>query len=343
MNDSREPVKRDSANESEAPTEDAHAQQLREELRAIRDAQQQGEVTESEQAGDRLRVVEGTTKPEAGVLKPGEKFRFLITAAVQANPTELGTFLYNGGTEFRGSDRPVNTSLIDQDHTVTFEGRNGFILEPPEDPHDVVAAQPHDFGSNDLTRQSIEYTGDELLVATDPLAYNHINVASGKLLGVFIRQRETGEDLGRAEANSELRAFAQQYGLPVVEIRTRPEELHAGPPTVEQLPANDGNRLWKIRLPEEGVQRDIDVIQLKAGERPRGFDPNSEGFDLRVQEIDGYGESRFVMEDIPVLRAVLSQLEALSEVAADQTPAVNFARQRLAQQIASLEAQATNH
>lgn len=338
MNDTREPVKQDQGGESETPSVDGHSHKLSEELIAIRDAQQRGEFSE-----DRLRVIEGVTKPEAGVLEPGEAFRFLITAAVQANPTELGDFLYGEGKGFRGGDRPVNTSLIDQDHTTTFEGHNGFILEPPDDPHDVVAAQPHDFGSSDLARQPIEYTSDELLAATDPLAYNHINVARGKLQGVFIRQRETGEDLGPAGANEELRAFAEQHGLPVVEIRTRPHELHVGPVTVEQLPANDGNRLWKIKLPDEGVQRDIDVIQLKPGERPRGFDPNPEGFDLRVQEIDGYGESRFVMEDIPSLQAVLSRLDGLTEVSDDLLPAVNFARQRLTQQITALEAQAADH
>ena len=127
MFDSREPGKGNQGGEAEASVGDAHAQHLSEELKSIRD-EQLSETQETERAGDRLRVVEGTTQPVAGTLQPGEPFRFLITAAVQANPTDLGTFLYGDGTGFSGSDRPVNTSLIDQDHTATFEGHNGFIL-----------------------------------------------------------------------------------------------------------------------------------------------------------------------------------------------------------------------
>lgn len=301
------------------------------------------ELIEMRQDAERLKVVSGTTEPRAGVLLPGEKFRFLITAAVQTSPRQLGEWLEGDGNGFEATDRPVNTSLIDQDHTATFEGRNGFILQPPDTGDRIIAAQPHDFGSSDLERQVVDVSSDELLAQTDPLAYNHLNISAGKLRGVYIRQRETGEDLGIPEANSDLRAFAAEHGLPVVEIRTRPHELHAGSATAEKLPANDGNGLWKIKLPEEGLQRDIDVIQFKPGERPRGFQPSEEGFDLRVQEIDGYGESRFVMNDIPTLKAVLGRLDVLSDLPEDVLPAVVFARDRLGQQIAKLEVQRADH
>lgn len=309
---------------------------LYQELSLMPDRQNRNEMTEQE---PRRTLLEGLSEPTSGELKAGTEFRFLVTAAVQAEPTELGRWLYGeNGTGFRAEGRPVNASLIDQDHTWTFEGGNGYILQPPDKEQDIIAAEPNDIGSSDLEPQSITYDAAALLDATSPQGYNHITIASGRLAGVFIRKTERGEELGSEDANAGLRAFAAQNRLPLVEIEVKPQDLRAGPETVERLPAKQGNRLWKIRLPEEGALREVDIIQFQPGERPKGFSVDEVGFDMRIQDIDPYGQSRYAMEDGTVLRSVLERLQALAESAEEEDKdAVEFTISRIQNGLAKLD------
>ena len=319
------------------------------------------QTNQAEQAETkRLEVFQGLTDPTEGTYEPGQEFRFLVTATVQESPLAVGKGLHQDGQGFRviselddsslndqePKPRPVNTSLIDQDHTSTFAGQNGLILRPPEDGTDVIAAQPHDIGSNDLARQSIQYNADALLASTDPDEYNHINIAAGGVQGIFIRQKETGEDLGDAAKNDELREFAKLYGLPEVKIMLKPHEMPAGPPTIEAREANEGNKLWQIRSPDNGVLRVIDIIQFKPGETPLNFTSiDEQGFDLRMQEIDGYGESRPVMDNLDSLLALQSSLAELSVgQSEDMLPAIECTLRRIEQTIIALssKAQATD-
>jgi len=284
----------------------------------------------------RLGVVDGLSEVKAGRVQAGEKFRYLVTAAVQAHPREIGTWLDGEGAGFATTDRPVNTSLIDQDHSWTFEGNNGFILEPPVNPDDVIAARPHDFASNDLISQPIEQNAEELLSATSPEGYNQITICSGKLAGVFIKFSPDGAELGDPVKNQQLREFAQEHDVPLVEIEVEPQELRTGPVTMERLPANSGNQLWKMRMPEEGSLREIDIIKFQPGEAPRGFTIDESGFDMRLQEIDGYGQSRYVLGDAESVQQVLARIDELSGSMdeADQS-ALAFARHRLEQALQS--------
>lgn len=283
---------------------------------------------------NRLGAVEGLSEVRAGRVGAGEKFRFLVTAAVQRHPGEIGTWLNGDGAGFRAADRPVNTSLIDQDHNWTFEGNNGYILEPPVNPDDIIAARPHDFASNDMSVQPIDHNAQELLEATNPQGYNQINIRSGKLAGVFIKLTPEGTELGDPVKNQQLRAFAEERGLPIVELEVKPQDLHAGEPTMERLPANDGNELWKIKIPGEGKLQELDIIQFQSGERPEGFRTDEAGFDMRLRDIDGYGQSEDALAVSESVRLVLAKLDQLaSSVDAEDKPALEFARRRLQQAI----------
>jgi hypothetical protein len=291
------------------------------------------ESTENERH-NRLAVVQGLTEPVDGRLPADSRYRFLITAAVQSDPVELGRWLLGSGSEFTVNERPVNTSLIDQEHNWTFEGLNGFILGPPERGEDVIAAQPHDMASNDLEPQPITADAEQLLAATSRQGYNHVNVTAGKLKGVFIRCTEEGAELGSPEANAKLRSFADQHGLPKVELAVKPQRLEAGEISIEHLTAKAGNKLWKVRLPENGALREVDIIQFQPTERPKGFTADASGFDLRVQDIDPYGQSRYVIEDKLVLTRVLERLKLLMPVTEGvDAEAVEFAIRRIEAQI----------
>ena len=288
--------------------------------------------TETEDRGnmDRLQVVSGLTEAKPGQIEPGEDYRFLITAAVQSSPSELGTWLSGDGQGFRGSDRPVNTSLIDREHNWTFAGENGFILTPPEDGADVIAAKPLDIGSNDLDTQPIQFNADELLGATAKNGYNQVNIASGRLEGVYIRQDEQGQDLGNPRINEQLRASAEHHGLPVVEIPVEPILLEAGATQIHELEAKEGSRLWKISLPSDGVLHEIDVIRVKPGETPKGMQLDKRGFDLRIQQLDGYGSSTFINADSEALGQLRSKVEALLlDVAENDREALEFTLRRI--------------
>lgn len=278
----------------------------------------------------RRSVVEGLSGVQAGRIGVGEEFRYLVTAAVQGHPQEIGTWLDGDGAGFQATDRPVNTSLINEDHNWTFEGNNGFILEPPVNPDDIIAARPHDFASNDMTRQPIDQNAQELLEATSSQGYNQINIRSGKLTGVFIKLTPEGVELGDSIKNQQLRAFAAERSLPVVELAVEPQELHAGESTVERLSANDSNELWKIKIPGEGMLRELDIIRFQAGERPEGFQADEAGFDMRLRDIDGYGQTSDALASSESVRLVLAKLDHLSSsVDVEDRPALEFARRRL--------------
>jgi len=309
---------------------------LSKELLATRDgatsemtAQQKSEQ-DSAQDHERLRVVEGMSDVKTGKVELGQDYRFLITAAVQSSPSELGTWLSGDGNGFRAIERPVNTSVIDQEHNWTFAGENGFILAPPEDGADVVAAKPTDIGSNDLDKQPIDLDAEELLKQTRETGYNQINIASGRLQGVYIRQDEQGQDLGNPRTNEQLRAFAEQHSLPVVEIPVEAKALEPGPAEVQELGTKEGNRLWKVVLPGEGVRREIDIVRFKPGETARGMQIDEQGFDMRIQELDPHGKSTYINDNPDALSDARSEVEQLIASATDaDREALEFVLRRI--------------
>lgn len=315
---------------------DSHTARLTEELRAIRDGgREQKEMPEA-----RSRVIEGLSEVRSERILPGTGYRFLVTAAVQSDPTQLGEWLDGDGSGFEAVDRPVNTSLIDQDHNWTFEGRSGYILSPPKNGGDIIAASPHDFGSSDLEPQPIELTSDELLEQTSPEGYNQVNIKSGSLAGVFIRLREDGSELGDSGANEQLRTFAATHGKPVVEIVTQPQRLEADEPTMDKVSAKGSNDLWKVRFPEAGLLQEVDIIRFQPGEQPRGFTIDPTGFDFRVRNTDGYGETSDPTRTREGLHALLDRLSSLEAPSDPQDrKAIAFVVGRVQQQLRNLEQQ----
>lgn len=291
---------------------------------------QQRPEQDSSRDHERLQVVEGLSEVRRGKVELGQDFRFLITATVQSSPSELGTWLNGDGNGFRATERPVNASLIDQEHNWTFAGENGFILAPPEDGADVIAAKPTDIGSNDLDKQSIDLNAEELLKQTSETGYNQVNIASGRLQGVYIRQDVQGQDLGNPRTNEQLRAFAEQLGLPVVELPVMSKNLEPGPAEVEELGTKEGNRLWKVAFPGEGVRREIDIVRFKPGETAKGMQTDAQGFDMRIQELDPYGKSTHINDNRETLGNVRSEVEELIASATDSDrEALEFALRRI--------------
>lgn len=322
----------DSLSRGELPSGiDTPQSNLSQELQAMADDSNQKKI-ESNDSKYRLEVVEGLTPPKSERLAPGEPYRFLVTAALQGSATETGDWLRGDGDGFRATDRPVNASLIDQDHNWTFAGENGFILEPPTDGNDIIAAQAYDIGSSDLEPQAVEPDAAGLLSATDPRGYNQINIAAGNVAGVYIRYGEDGSELGRPGQAAELRAFADEHHLPVVEIPVKPQELRAGEASVQELSAKNGNSLWKVRLPEDGSVHEVDIIQLRDGETALGINPNELGFDMRVLATDPYGQSEWIENKADALASVLPRMEQLLASGATQEstrPAIEFAVHRM--------------
>ena len=232
---------------------------------------------------------------------------------MQAQPDRLGDWLKGDGQGFRSSERPVNTSLIDQDHTTTFNGDNGFILSPPEDGSDIIAANSYDVGSNNMEQQTITSNADTLLADTDPASYNHINIAAGNLLGVYIRLDDQGRELGNPEANAALRNYAEKNNLPIVEIPVEPLELRAGEASMQEVPANHGNRLWQVKVPGEGKLHEVNILKLQPGEVPLGMNPDADGYDYRILEIDGYGRQIQIVDSGSVPGEVERALENLNK------------------------------
>lgn len=321
---------------AERSIEASKTSELREELLAMSQDQVDSK-TKEQSPQDRLKVFDGLTEAQSEQLGPDDKYRFLITAAVQSSPTELGTWLSGNGDGFRATDRPVNTSLIDQDHNFTFAGYNGFILEPPADGNDVVAATAHDVGSSGLDMQEVVTNGDQLLAETPPTGYNQVNIKAGKLQGVFIRKTESGQELGREGANQELRNFAAEHGLPVVELVVKPQELKYGDSTMEELPANKGNQLWKMELPEDGRLGEVYVVRFQPGEHPKGFNLDPNGFDIGIRDIDPYGSTDYVMDDANKLSQILDRLSEMPDkVSEADKPALHFAIHRIKTRIEEL-------
>ncbi len=260
---------------------------------------------------ERLKVVEGLTKPESHTFGPGEPFRFLLHAPAQRSPREVGPFLFGRDGNFEKTDEPLNTSLIDQDHTWTFEGNNGFLIEPTDNPDDIISAHPNDAGVNDLSQQDIEFDADGLLAATSSQGYSHINIRAGRVAGVLIRKDRSGNELGDPIKNQQLRDFASDpaHPLTIVEVVVEPQELKAGPASFESKAAGQDMRMWKAKFPEDGALLEVDLARILTGEQP-GFKTDEEGYVVRIRKLDEYGQTGGDVDDPAVLEHILHRVQA---------------------------------
>lgn len=270
---------------------------LYDELRQIADNNHQygGEVVEKNN------YKETVTKPESRRYGPDEEFVFMVHCPldIQYRVAALGT------EEFTLDDRPLNNSLIDSEHTFTFEGMSGLIIEPPSE-EDILGAWSYDSGVNDLQSEP-EVTGPkEVLEATRPDDYNQVNIRRGRVIGVFIRIREDGSEIGDTARNAELRKLAEQSGLPLAEIVVRPTRYPDEPPSV--LSPQQG--LTTIEFSLGGKKYRLDEL-LADPYRPVPGATTVEGYYLRVREVDEYGASGGDVVDSEAISLVLNQLSGI--------------------------------
>lgn len=214
----------------------------------------------------------------------GEEFRFLIHTTLR-DPEQTLDYL---ATTYSGADRkPLNTSLIDQAHTATFEGASGFVLKAPEKADDIIGAWSADVGIDLESTSATAMSGDELLSNTQPGEYNQIHLVRGKVAGMFIRvAADTGKDLGVPDANRALRQLAGERGLPIAEIAVQPREIVEAAPSFTEDGGERSGELYHIVLPHNGYEYRIDIVRGGPDSDISFLD--SEGFAMRVAKVDGY-------------------------------------------------------
>lgn len=250
------------------------------------------------------------SKPEARRYTSDEKYRFLVHTVLDDPQI---TFNYLSGNESSGfriqSDKPLNTSLIDQKHTATFEGASGLIVQPPDKAADISGIWPGDVAVDMQTNGQPNMTGIEALAATKRDEYNQVHLKAGKVEGVFIRiAADTGKELGYPQTNQALRELATQQGLPVAEIVVNPRDIQETEPLLkEPLPTGNGE-LYQIVLPHNGYEYKIDVVKQAEGQDVSFVD--AEGFAMRMAKIDGYDvwDRNLTADDLTSIQQSLAPL-----------------------------------
>lgn len=254
-------------------------------------------------------ISEIVSKPESRRYMPDEEFKFLVHAPldIQDRTTALGT------EEFTLTERPLNTTLIDQEHTWTFEGMSGLIIEPPESDDEVLGAWSYDSGLNDMVREENQPDGLKVLEETRSDNYNQVNVSAGRVVGVYIRVREDGSEIGDTQRSKQLREFAAVHNLPVAEIVVEPQ-IFEDEATQIHKPTED---LTSVEFVVDGKKYRIDAL-VADPDRPLAGDTVFEGHYIRARSIDQYGEASGDIRDSDSLQSIVDQLHPLLETDLDQ-------------------------
>jgi len=251
------------------------------------------------------------SKPESRRYSSKEKYRFLVHTVLD-DPE--GTFSYlsgNQSTSFRlKSGKPLNCSLIDQDHTATFEGAAGFIIKPTKDATDILGVWPSDVAIDMQTENKANMTGTEVLAATGQGEYNQIHLNAGQIEGVFIRvAADTGEELGFPNTNKTLRKLAAQESLPIVEIAVNPRPIIEAEPVLKEPLGTGDSKLYQIVLHCNGFEYKIDVVKQLKGQSISFVD--AKGFAVRVAKVNGFdvwdrdlttSDLTFIIKNLAVMR-----------------------------------------
>ena len=250
----------------------------------------------------RRSLSEVATKPESRRYGPDEEYIFLVHAPldIESRTAQLGL------EEFSQADRPLNTSLIDQEHNWTFEGMSGLIIQPPSTQEDILGAWSYDSGLNDMVREEDQPNPHTLLTETRKDNYNQVNIRAGKVEGVYIRVKEDGSELGDQQRNAQLREFARQHGLPVAEIVVVPQTFEDSVPHIHK-PTED---LTTVEFSKNGKKFRVDAL-LADPSRQRPGDIAVEGYYFRAREIDAYGQAGGDVLNPGSLRLITEQLSVL--------------------------------
>ncbi len=266
--------------------------------------EQESSTNQEGESMPKVELSEIVTKPESRRYQPDDEFTFLVHAPldIRARTEALGL------EEFSLTERPLNTTLIDQEHTWTFEGMSGLIIEPPSSQEEALGAWSYDSGLNDMVREETQPDPRTLLKETQPDNYNQVNITSGRVTGVYIRIREDGSDIGNPARAAQLREFAQQNGLPIAEIVVKPQEFTDKPPEIVK-PTED---LTTIEFTANGRKFRVDALQADPA-RPLPGDEPYEGYFLRARSIDQYGEAGGDVSDPESIKTIIDQLQPLLE------------------------------
>lgn len=245
---------------------------------------------------------EVVTRPESKKYMPEDEFTFLIHVPLQGVAERAGQL---GTDDFSLTERPLNTSLIDQDHTWTFEGKSGFIIEPSTDTEAVLGAWSFDSGYNDMHRDANANIAAGVLKETKTDDYNQVNISKGRISGVYIRLKEDGAELGEPVFNNQLREFARQNGLPVSEIVVKPLEFDSEPTKVHEFSADR----FSVAINKDGKSIKLDI--LHSPERSLPGEEKSSEYYSRVRLLDAYGMTGGDVSDPAELADLVIELQKI--------------------------------
>lgn len=276
------------------------------------------------------KILGEVTTPESRRYEPDEQYSFLIHTTLD-DPSR--TFDYLQGKSPSGfkidGNKPLNTSLIDQKHTATFEGASGLIIRPPVSSKDIAGVWETDAGADTQTEQLPNQNfenpysrGYTVLDYTPQGQYNQVHIRTGKVEGVFIRvAADTGQELGFPATNQALRELAARENLPVAEIAVKQRDIQEAEPYI--MNGNKGG-ISHITIPHNDYEYRIDVIKPSGDSNVSYTD--KDGFAMRMAKVDGYDtwNRNLSPEDIASIRASLDSLR-------EQDPAaVAYIEKRLA-------------
>jgi hypothetical protein len=268
------------------------------------------------------------TPPETRIFESGEPFRFLVHAVVHGSPADKFEQMEQAAkTRVTEGQRAAGYSLIDEEHTTTFEGYNGFIVEAPQD-DEIYGTHATDVAVDIARRGARLIDGDTLLENTSPLGYNHITMQPKQPIGVLIRYRsEDQTELGNPSLNDQLRQVAEERNLPVTHVPVERHPISTGSTSVEVAAGHDElSRNHFVRIPREGLLYEVQVIE-SADTKMISF--LEDGFAARWRRIDEYGMAE-TPQDPTELAEISTELTKLREGGND-SPALKYALQKLSE------------
>jgi hypothetical protein len=268
------------------------------------------------------------TPPETRTFELGEPFRFLVHAVVHGSPADKFAQMEQAAkTRTTEGEKAAGYSLIDQEHTTTFEGYSGFIVEAPRD-DEIYGTHATDVAVDIAHRGAQLVDGNTLLENTSPLGYNHITMQPKQPIGVLIRYRaEDQTELGNASLNDQLRQVAEERNLPVVRIPVERHPISAGTTSVEVAVGHDElSRNHFVRIPREGLLYEVQVIESAYTDAISFLE---DGFAARWRRIDEYGMAE-TPQDPAELAEIEAELTKLIENGND-SPVLQYAQRKLSE------------
>lgn len=236
----------------------------------------------------------GLSQPENKTYTLSDRFRFLVHVvggSSHASPIERGSEINSGHSVQYGEQARLLASLVADNRKGTFFGQGGFILDQPKG-GSVYGMQARDYGgqNEDGTMASLE----TLLADAPADEYSQIDLSfdATKVIGVMIKIRNDGSELGRPSVNAQLRQFAEEHSLPItliemdktVDVTQDTEEVHAMKDAYGEM--------LTIKMPLT-EQRMMQVDVRRIGVMGGNYNTESKTVEhmTRIQRVDAYGEA----------------------------------------------------